>query len=90
MKTEEIKRWEIIQYRGKKYLRDKHKNEGILIEIHESQIVVENDIFVVILCFKPDLNYKMYCSHSIYDFDINMYLYMFKKKGEDICFTSFQ
>lgn len=90
MKTEEIKRWEIIEARGKRYLRDRHKNEGVLIEIHESQVVTEDEYFIIIYCTRNDFNFKMYSSFSLYDEYSELYVYMFKKKGGTQCYTLFQ
>lgn len=89
MKTEEIKRWEVVEFRGKRYLRDRQKNEGVLIEIHESHIVSEVVDFIVIFTYASDFNYNRYSSRSIYYKEDGMCCYLFKKRGDALCCTPF-
>lgn len=90
MSKEEVKRWEIVKSRGKVYLRDRYKNEGILIEIHETQIISEDEFFIIVYCRRNDFNFKTYSSFSLYDEYAEIYVYMFKKKGGTQCYTLFQ
>lgn len=89
MKTENLKRWEIVESRGRTYLRDKVLHEGILTEVHESQTITEDDNFIIIYCFARDFHLKMYSSFSMYDPDADMFIYMFKKWEGYRCYMSF-
>lgn len=90
MKTEEIKRWEVVECRGKQYLRDRHRNEGILIEVHQSQLVTECDKFITVYSSVGDFNLRLYCSRSFIQNETGTHIYIFKKKGDALCYTLFQ
>lgn len=89
MNLEEIKRWEVVEFNDKQYLRDRHINEGILIEIHQSQLVTECDNFITVYCSIGDFNLRLYCSRSFIENETGTYIYIFKKKGDALCYTSF-
>lgn len=89
MKTEEVVRWEFVVSRQGMFLRDRHKHEGILIEIHESHVITSDEHFITIYCSSYDVNFAKYCSLTQYDYEAEMYVYIFKRRGEDECYTRY-